>query len=68
MEQVKKKIAALKLECDEAKEQLEDAKREKKEADERADAVSKCLFIYEHASRATNCNRPSWRYNLYRES
>ena len=41
MEQVKKKIAALKIECDDAKSQADDAKREKKEADERADAVSK---------------------------
>ena len=40
MEQVKKKIAQLKIECDDAKSQLEDANRLKKEADERADAVS----------------------------
>ena len=52
MEQVKKKIAQLKIECDEAKAQLDDAKREKKESDDRADQVSEYWFTFEHASRA----------------
>ena len=49
MEQVKKKIAQLKTECDEAKAQLDDARREKKEAEERADAVSEYQLIRGHA-------------------
>ena len=45
MEQVKKKIAQLKTECDDAKAQLEDITKQKKEADDRADAVSEYLSI-----------------------
>ena len=40
MEQVKKKIAQLKVECDDAKAQLDDVKLEKKQAEDRADQVS----------------------------
>jgi len=43
MEQVKKKFAAIKLELDEAKEEADNLRQEKKEADERADAVSDSL-------------------------
>ena len=70
MEQVKKKIAQLKIECDDAKSQLEDANRQKKEADERADTVSKYRFNNLRACiiRTIDHNRPIWRYNLYRES
>jgi len=46
MEQIKKKIATLKIECDEAKAQLDDVKREKKESDDRADAVSEYWFNF----------------------
>ena len=40
MEQIKKKLAALKQERDDAVDRAEEAEREKKEADARADAVS----------------------------
>jgi len=39
MEQVKKKFAALKLELDESKEEADKLRADKKESDERADAV-----------------------------
>lgn len=39
MEQIKKKLAALKQERDDAVDRAEEAEREKKEADARADAV-----------------------------
>ena len=40
MEQIKKKMANLKLERDEAVETAEEAKKERKEAESRADQVS----------------------------
>ena len=44
MEQIKKKLASLKLERDEAVERAEEAEREKKEAELRADEVSIPVF------------------------
>lgn len=67
MEQVKKKIAQLKIECDDAKAQLEDSMRQKKEADNRADTVSEYQLIWSVHLRII-AYRPSWRCNLYRES
>lgn len=43
MDQIKKKLAALKEEKELAVEAKEEAEKEKKEAEERADAVSACL-------------------------
>ena len=69
MEQVKKKIAALKVECDDAKAQLEEANLKKKESEERADAVSEYMFnLRAYILRIIAYDRPSWRYSLYRES
>lgn len=45
MEQIKKKLATLKNQLAEAEDAREDALRGKKEADDRADAVSACHVL-----------------------
>ena len=45
MEQIKKKLAALKDEKETAIERAEEAEREKKEADARADVVGMAFFL-----------------------